>query len=139
MVDPQLWISLNEVVNSGNKWGVLMYEFENTLRETARALVAPNKGILAADESFSTIEKRFKTIDVASTTDRRRAYREIFFTTSGSSEFISGVILFDETIRQTSSEGQALYRCSPETGDHSRHQGRQGHYTLTLQPWREDH
>lgn len=108
MVDPQLWISLNEVVNSGNKWGVLMYEYENTLRETARALVAPNKGILAADESFSTIEKRFKTIDVASTADSRRAYREILFTTSGSNEFISGVILFDETIRQTTSEGQAF-------------------------------
>jgi len=108
MVDPQLWISLNEVVNSGNKWDVLMYEYENTLRETARALVAPNKGILAADESFSTIEKRFKTIDVASTADNRRAYREILFTTSGSNEFISGVILFDETIRQTTSESQAF-------------------------------
>jgi fructose-bisphosphate aldolase class I len=85
-----------------------MYEYENTLRETARALVAPNKGILAADESFGTIEERFKTIDVASTADSRRAYREILFTTSGSNEFISGAILFDETIRPTTSEGQAF-------------------------------
>ena len=75
MVDSQLWIPLNEVVNSGNKCGVLMYEYENTLRETAQALVAANKGILAADDSFGTIEKRLKTIDVASTADSRRAYR----------------------------------------------------------------
>jgi fructose-bisphosphate aldolase class I len=70
------------------------------LAETARALVAPHKGILAADESSGTIEKRFKSIDVASTEENRRAYRELLFTAPGVEEFISGVILFDETIRQ---------------------------------------
>jgi fructose-bisphosphate aldolase class I len=70
------------------------------LASTAQALVAAGKGILAADESFPTIEKRFKSIDVPSTEDNRRAYREMLFTTSGVGEFISGVILFDETLRQ---------------------------------------
>ena len=75
------------------------------LQSTARALVAANKGILAADESFPTIEKRFKSIDVPSTEENRRAYRDMLFTTRGLEEFISGVILFDETIRQSSSGG----------------------------------
>lgn len=75
------------------------------LQSTARALVAENKGILAADESLPTIEKRFKSIDIPSTEENRRAYRDMLFTTSGVEEFISGVILFDETIRQSSSDG----------------------------------
>src|SRR5713101_5897505 len=66
----------------------------------ARKLVAAGKGILAADESLPTMEKRLKSIDVASTEENRRAYREVLFTTAGVGEFISGVILFDETIRQ---------------------------------------
>src|SRR5207248_1344104 len=70
------------------------------LKSIARKLVAPGKGILAADESSGTIEKRLKSISVPSTEENRRAYREILFTTAGSGEFISGVILFDETIRQ---------------------------------------
>jgi fructose-bisphosphate aldolase, class I len=78
---------------------------ENDLQQTARALVAPGKGILAADESTGTIEKRFKSIDVESTEDNRRAYRDLLFTTEGAEEFISGVILYDETIRQRSSDG----------------------------------
>ena len=69
------------------------------------ALVAPGKGILAADESSGTIEKRFKSIDVESTEENRRAYRELLFTTDGVGEFISGVILFDETIRQRTVDG----------------------------------
>jgi fructose-bisphosphate aldolase class I len=76
-----------------------------TLRETARALVAEGKGILAADESAPTIKKRFDSIDVESTEENRRAYRELLFTAPGSAEFISGVILFDETIRQTAADG----------------------------------
>ena len=72
---------------------------------TARALVAPGKGILAADESTGTIEKRFKSIGVPSTEENRRAYREMLFTTAGLGEFISGVILFDETIRQKAADG----------------------------------
>jgi fructose-bisphosphate aldolase, class I len=75
------------------------------LSATARALVASGKGILAADESTGTIERRFKSVQVASTQENRRAYRELLLTTKGAEEFISGVILFDETIRQRSSDG----------------------------------
>ena len=74
------------------------------LRSTARELVAENKGILAADESFPTIEKRFKSIHIESTEENRRAYRDMLFSTPGLEEFVSGVILFDETIRQKSSD-----------------------------------
>mgnify|MGYP003350954555 FL=1 len=80
----------------------------STLNETARALVAPGKGILAADESSGTIKKRFDSISVESTEDRRRAYREMLFTTAGAADHVSGVILFDETIRQASSDGRRL-------------------------------
>ena len=75
------------------------------LDETARALVAPGKGFLAADESEGTITKRFAPIGVQSTEEHRRAYREMLFTTPGAEEYISGVILFDETIRQSASDG----------------------------------
>jgi fructose-bisphosphate aldolase class I len=75
------------------------------LSATARALVAPGKGILAADESSGTIEKRFRSVEVSSTEEHRRAYRELLFTTGGAGEFISGVILFDETIRQRTADG----------------------------------
>ena len=75
------------------------------LHETARALVVDNKGILAADESSGTIEKRFRSIQVESTEEHRRAYRELLFTTDGAGGFISGVILFDETIRQRAADG----------------------------------
>ena len=75
------------------------------LEQTARALVAEGKGILAADESSGTIKKRFDSIDVESTEENRRAYRDLLFTTEGAEEFISGVILYDETIRQQSSDG----------------------------------
>src|SRR5437879_6874398 len=75
------------------------------LQSTARALVAEGKGILAADESTGTIKKRFDSIGVESTEETRRAYRELLFTTEGAEEFISGVILYDETIRQSSSDG----------------------------------
>jgi fructose-bisphosphate aldolase, class I len=84
------------------------------LNHVARAIVAPGKGILAADESSGTIEKRFRSIEVESTEEQRRAYRELLFTTDGAGEFISGVILFDETIRQRTADGvpfpQALDR-----------------------------
>jgi len=79
-----------------------------TLESVARRLVAPGKGILAADESSGTIEKRLKSINVPSTEENRRAYREVLFTTQGAGEFISGVILFDETIRQKSRDGQTF-------------------------------
>ena len=86
------------------------------LNETARALVAPGKGILAADESTGTIKKRFDSIGVESTEDNRRAYREMLFTTEGMGEFISGVILYDETIRQSSSGGIAFTKVLEEQG-----------------------
>jgi len=72
---------------------------------TAKALVAPGKGILAADESAPTIEKRFRALGIESTEEKRRVYRQLLFTTPGVAEFISGVILFDETIRQKADDG----------------------------------
>jgi fructose-bisphosphate aldolase, class I len=78
------------------------------LHEIAKALVAEGKGILAADESSGTIKKRFDSIGVESTEENRRAYRDLLFTTEGAEEFISGVILYDETIRQSSADGTAF-------------------------------
>jgi fructose-bisphosphate aldolase class I len=78
------------------------------LESVARALVARGKGILAADESFPTIEKRFKSVNVPSTEANRRQYREMLFTTPGLGEHISGVILFDETMRQSARDGPPL-------------------------------
>ena len=77
----------------------------NELHEIAQAIVADGKGILAADESDSTIKKRFDSIGIESTEENRRGYRELLFTTEGAEEFISGVILFDETIRQSALDG----------------------------------
>ena len=76
--------------------------------DVAEALVAPGKGILAADESDGTIKRRFDSIGVESTYENRRDYREGLFRTEGASEFISGVILFDETIRQEGLDGTPL-------------------------------
>lgn len=77
----------------------------DVLKNTAEKLVSAGKGILAADESTGTIGKRFDSIGVENSEENRRAYRDLLFTTPGAEEFISGVILFDETIRQSSSEG----------------------------------
>jgi fructose-bisphosphate aldolase class I len=82
--------------------------YAKELESTAKALVAPGKGILAADESTGTIKKRFDKIKVENTEDNRRAYREMLFTTKGCEEFVSGVILFDETLRQKASDGTPL-------------------------------
>jgi fructose-bisphosphate aldolase class I len=82
----------------------------NELHDTARSLVATGKGILAADESGGTIKKRFDSIGVESTEENRRAYRELLFTTPGAEQFISGVILFDETIRQAAADGTPFPR-----------------------------
>src|SRR5437870_3140565 len=75
------------------------------LRDTAAALVAPGKGILAADESTGTITKRFNAVGIESTEDTRRAYRELLVTAPGIEQSISGIILYDETIRQSASDG----------------------------------
>jgi fructose-bisphosphate aldolase class I len=78
---------------------------QNDLHDIARALVAEGKGILAADESTGTIKKRFDSIGVENVEEHRRAYRDLLFTTPGAEEYISGVILFDETIRQSALDG----------------------------------
>jgi fructose-bisphosphate aldolase class I len=75
------------------------------LNSVAKAMVANGKGILAADESGGTIKKRFDTIGTESTEENRRRYREMLFTTKGVVDYIGGVILFDETIRQSTSDG----------------------------------
>lgn len=77
----------------------------DVLKNTAEALVAAGKGILAADESSGTIAKRFESIGAESTEENRRAYRDLLFTTPGAEEYISGVILYDETLRQSSADG----------------------------------
>ena len=86
------------------------------LHETAKALVAEGKGILAADESTGTIKKRFDSIQLESTEDNRRAYRELLFTTPGVEEYISGVILYDETIRQSASDGTPFPKLLADRG-----------------------
>ena len=78
------------------------------LKSVAKGLVSKGKGILAADESSGTIKKRFDSINVESQEENRRSYRELLFTTNGAEEFISGVILFDETLRQKSKDGIPL-------------------------------
>ena len=75
------------------------------MEKTARAMVAKGKGLLAADESSGTCEKRFKSVGVGCTEENRRAYRELLFTAPGAAEFISGVILYDETLRQKTTDG----------------------------------
>jgi fructose-bisphosphate aldolase class I len=86
------------------------------LTSTARALVAKGKGILAADESFGTIEKRFKKLGIKSTEENRRAYRDMLFTTEGVGEYVSGVILFDETIRQNAKDGTPFVKVLERQG-----------------------
>ena len=75
------------------------------LAAIANAMVADNKGLLAADESTGTIGKRLDSISVESTEDTRRDYREMLFRADGLGEYISGVILYDETIRQNAADG----------------------------------
>src|SRR5512147_339074 len=75
------------------------------LKSVANAIVAKQKGVLAADESSPTIKKRFDSIKVESTEENRRRYREILFTTDGIERYIGGVILFDETLRQSTRDG----------------------------------
>jgi fructose-bisphosphate aldolase class I len=81
---------------------------DETLESVAATLVAEGKGILAADESVATLTRRFDPFGIQSTEQSRRAYREMLFTTRGAAEFISGAILYDETIRQKSSDGMPL-------------------------------
>src|SRR5215831_10503591 len=78
------------------------------LENTAKALVSSGKGILAADETPQTLTRRFEALKISSTPDSRRDYREMFFTTPKVAQFISGVIMQDETIHQKSSTGTPL-------------------------------
>lgn len=86
------------------------------MESTAAALVAPGKGILAADESFGTIEKRFQAVNIPVTEENRRRYRELLFTTPKLGQYISGVILFDETIRQKTSDGTPFIKVLQRPG-----------------------
>jgi fructose-bisphosphate aldolase class I len=83
---------------------------------TAQAMVASGKGILAADESTGTIEKRFNSIKVENVEENRRAYRDMLFTTKDLGNYISGVILFDETIRQKSADGTSFVELMQKNG-----------------------
>jgi len=80
-----------------------------TLHETAKALVRQGKGILAADESSATCDKRFEALGIPANEESRRAYRELLFTAPGIEKFLSGVILYDETIRQVASDGTMFH------------------------------
>lgn len=86
------------------------------LQSVARAMVAKGKGILAADESTPTIKKRFDGIKTESTEENRRSYREMLFTTPKASDYISGVILFDETLRQATKDGVPFVKYLSERG-----------------------
>ena len=86
------------------------------LNAIARSIVADHKGVLAADESTGTIEKRFDSIGVESTEESRRAYRNLLFTTPGFEEYVGGVILYDETIRQASDDGTPFAQLLAEKG-----------------------
>jgi len=88
----------------------------DTLESTAQALLAPGKGLLAADESFPTIGERFKELGIPSSEMNRRDYRELLFTTPGLEGSISGVILFDETIHQKTSGGAPMPKLLEELG-----------------------
>lgn len=86
------------------------------LNQIAEAMVAPGKGILAADESTGTIEKRLSSINVPNTEENRRDYREMLFTTPEIEKYISGVILYDETIRQKAKDGTPLVEILKKRG-----------------------
>ena len=93
-----------------------MGEHRNELEENAQAIMADGKGILAADESNGTMGKRLAGIDVENTEDNRRGFRELLFTTDGAEQFISGVILYDETIRQSTSDGTPFPKYMEQLG-----------------------
>ena len=86
------------------------------LNAIAKSIVADHKGVLAADESTGTIKKRFDSIGVESTEENRRAYRNLLFTTAGCEDYIGGVILYDETIRQASDDGTPFAELLPSKG-----------------------
>jgi len=88
----------------------------NDLRATALAMVAEGKGILAADESTGTAGKRLEAVNIESTDESRRDYRELLFTTPGLGDYISGAILYDETIRSETSDGRSMVKALEDNG-----------------------
>jgi len=91
-------------------------QYKEELIKNAKAIGAPGKGILAADESTGTIGKRFATIDVENNHDNRQAYRQLLFEAPGIDQHISGVIMYDETVRDTSKEGKKFVDILTERG-----------------------
>ena len=96
----------------------------NHLAETARLMLADHKGLLAMDESNGTCNKRFAKAGIEQTEEARRRYRELIVTTPGLGECISGVILYDETIRQARADGTPFVKIIADCGHHPRHQSR---------------
>jgi fructose-bisphosphate aldolase, class I len=88
----------------------------DALNKVAEAMVAPSRGILAADESTGTMKKRMDAIGVENTEDNRRDYRELMFRSKAAMEFISGVILYDETIWQNAKDGTPLVKLIEQAG-----------------------
>ena len=93
-----------------------MSKYAEELRATAKAMVAPGKGILAMDESNSTCNKRFSALGIDTTEDKRRDYRELILKAPNLSNYISGAILYDETIRQSTRDGVALTQAMKDAG-----------------------
>src|ERR1044072_8157207 len=91
-------------------------DYSKQLRETEKAMVAPGNGIWAADESSGTIKKRFDSISLESTEENRRSYREMLFTAPGAEDYISGVIMEDETIRQGLKDGTSFSKVLEQRG-----------------------
>ena len=104
-----------ELINQKNSWEV-KNEFLENIEEIAQYLVADGKGFLAADESTPTIGKRFDAINTESTETSRRDYRELLFRAKGMKDNISGVILFDETLRQSAADDTPLKEVISSTG-----------------------
>lgn len=87
-----------------------------SIRELAGRLMAPGKGILAADESISTMNKRLAAVGVAETSESARQYRDVLFSAHGIGDYLSGIILFDETIRQTANNGMPFPHLLEQSG-----------------------
>lgn len=95
---------------------MIEHEHAQQLQDTAREMVSEGRGILAADESTGTITKRFEAVGIESTEDSRRAYRQLLFTADGVGDFISGAIMYDETIRQSTDDGTPFPQALADNG-----------------------
>ena len=112
---------------------------EQSLIDTAAAMVAGDKGLLAMDASNPTCNKRFAAQGIPQNEERRRAYREMIVTTPGLSDCISGAILYDETIQQQTTAGAPFVKHLTDVEHHSWHQSRRGYQGFGGPSWREDH